>query len=473
MDAEARARAEARVGTILQGKYRLDRVLGVGGMAAVYAATHRNKKQFAVKVLHRELSLSGHLRARFLREGYAANAVQHRGTVAVIDDDVTDDGEVFLVMELLEGETVEELWVRSGRRLPADVVVRIGVQLLDVLAAAHAHGVVHRDIKPGNLLITRDGNVKVLDFGIARLLDSMMRITTQSGITFGTPAFMSPEQAQGRTEIGPASDVWAVGATLFTLLSGHYVHEGENPQAMILRAATKPARRIGEVFPVPAALAAVVDRALERDSGKRWPGAAAMRDALRDALMIEPSTLGFQLATTLHALPGDSPPSSRRRRSQAPGSEAPTHFALVAAPSVRPRWERWPPVAVSFAMMVGGLSLLGLALALHSSGGRSTKGEAAQVRVAAPAQGNEAPAVGVERLVDLPPAPALDLPVPRAAAPAATGTASLVSSGSPDRSAPIPPGPKKSAAQVAAPADCNPPYRLDAAGKKRWRPECL
>jgi serine/threonine-protein kinase len=464
MDAELRARAEARVGTILQGKYRLDRVLGVGGMASVYAATHRNKKQFAVKILHRELALSGPLRARFLREGYAANAVQHRGTVVVLDDDMTDDGEVFLVMELLEGETVEELWARSSRRLPADVVVRIGTQLLDVLAAAHAHGVVHRDIKPANLFVTQSGTLKVLDFGIARLLDSMTQITTQSGIAFGTPAFMSPEQAQGRTEIGPAADIWAVGATLFTLLSGHYVHEGDNPQAMILRAATRPARRVTEVYPVPEPLAAVVDRALERDSAKRWQGAAAMRDALRDAVPVESSPLGRALATTLHA----EPPPSSRRRSPGPGSDAPTHFALIAAPSVRPRWERWPPLTGSFVIMVGALCLLGLALTLHSLSGRSTgrgpdvaHGTASTVAAAAGAtpQAGDLPAQGVERLVDLPPAPTGDPPapgVPRSAVPASS-----------ERPAPVP---KRAAASAA---DCNPPFRLDAAGKKRWRPECL
>jgi hypothetical protein len=234
---------------------------------------------------------------------------------------------------------------------------------------------------------------------------------------------------------------------------------------MILRAATRPARRVIEVYPVPEPLAAVVDRALERDTAKRWQGAAAMREALRDAVPLESSPLGRALATTLH---GELPPSSGRRRSHGPGSDAPTHFALVAAPSVRPRWERWPPLTGSFVMMVVALCLLGLVFALHSLSGRSTgggpnvaHGNASTVAAAAgaPLQAGDPPALGVERLVDLPPAATVDLPapsVPRSAVPA-----------SPERPA------LDSKRAAASAADCNPPFRLDAAGKKRWRPECL
>src|SRR5580700_3347270 len=109
-DDEVHERSSARLGTTLRGKYRLERVLGIGGMAVVYAATHRNQKQFAVKMLHAELSIREGIRARFLREGYAANSVKHPGAVAVMDDDVAEDGAAFLVMEMLEGSSVEEIW---------------------------------------------------------------------------------------------------------------------------------------------------------------------------------------------------------------------------------------------------------------------------------------------------------------------------------------------------------------------------
>jgi serine/threonine protein kinase len=170
-------------------------------MAVVYAATHRNQKQFAVKVLHAELSMREDVRTRFLREGYAANSFKHPGAVAVLDDDIAEDGSAFLVMELLEGDGLDAVWKRSGRCLPPRAVLVIGYQLLDVLAAAHAKGVDHRDIKPQNLFLTEDGTIKVLDFGIARVRDAVASgvLATHTGILLGTPAFMAPEQALGES----------------------------------------------------------------------------------------------------------------------------------------------------------------------------------------------------------------------------------------------------------------------------------
>ncbi|HEY2514825.1 MAG TPA: protein kinase, partial [Polyangiaceae bacterium] len=145
------ALALARVGTVVREKWRLDRLLGVGGMAAVFAAMHRNGNRVAIKMLHRDLADVGELRTRFLREGYLANAVEHPGAVSVLDDDATADGTVFLVMELLEGETLERRWERNGRQLPVLEVLSAVDGLLDVLAAAHAKGLVHRDVKPENV----------------------------------------------------------------------------------------------------------------------------------------------------------------------------------------------------------------------------------------------------------------------------------------------------------------------------------
>ncbi|HEX4477595.1 MAG TPA: serine/threonine-protein kinase, partial [Polyangiaceae bacterium] len=176
-------RARECVGQVLLEKWRLEVLLGVGGMAAVYAATHRNGSRVAIKILHAELSISPDVRARFLREGYAANSVGHDGVVRVSDDDVAEDGAAFLVMELLDGETLEERRQRHGGRLSEDEVLSVADQVLDVLVAAHAKGIVHRDLKPENIFLTRDGRVKVLDFGIARLreLSSTASKTTRSG----------------------------------------------------------------------------------------------------------------------------------------------------------------------------------------------------------------------------------------------------------------------------------------------------
>jgi serine/threonine-protein kinase len=146
-------RCKRRVGSTLKDKWQLDALLGVGGNAAVYAATHRNGKRAAIKILHMELSSNEDVVKRFLREGYAANRLGHPGAVSVLDDDRADDGSVFLVMELLDGYPLDR-FTRQNQRMPLDQLVRMGDELLDVLAAAHAKGVIHRDIKPENVLIT-------------------------------------------------------------------------------------------------------------------------------------------------------------------------------------------------------------------------------------------------------------------------------------------------------------------------------
>jgi serine/threonine-protein kinase len=275
----------SRIGSWLRGKYHLDRELGEGGMAVVYEATHRNKKRFAVKMLRPELSTVSDIRKRFLREGYVANSVDHPGVVAVLDDDVTEDGCAFLVMELLDGESVERIAARNGDKLPVPAVLAIAHGLCDVLVAAHAKNVVHRDLKPANLFVTRSGGIKVLDFGIARIRDAQMSTATNTGMPMGTPAFMGPEQARGKSSLmGPKSDLWAVGATMFTLMTGELVHSGETSQEMVYLAASEPARSLAKPMPsAPAEVVAIVDRALAFKPEDRFEDAAAMRDAIARA----------------------------------------------------------------------------------------------------------------------------------------------------------------------------------------------
>jgi serine/threonine-protein kinase len=291
---EILASAERRVGTVLNGKYRIERVLGVGGMATVYAATHRNRKRFAVKMLHPEFSVRKDVRSRFVREGYLANSVNHPGAVVILDDDVDEAGAPFIVMELLEGVTVEALYAPTKTPIPIREALGIAYQLLEVLEAAHEKSVVHRDVKPANLFVLRGGQLKVVDFGIARLRDDEAGVrSTRTGATLGTPAFMAPEQAASG-DVDSSSDVWSVGATLFTMLSARYVHEGENARQVMIHAATNPARSLGAVAPnLPAPVIAFVDRALSFEKSARWPSAAAMRDALvevhRELFGAEPS----------------------------------------------------------------------------------------------------------------------------------------------------------------------------------------
>lgn len=280
--------ATGRVGTRIRGKWLVDSLIGIGGMGAVFAATHRNGHRVALKILHPQLSMMRDVRARFAREGYVANAVGHPGVVRVLDDDETEDGAAFLVMELLTGENAEAFASRHGGKLPVDQAIRITDGLLDVLVAAHAAGIVHRDIKPENIFVTFDHEVKVLDFGIARLREGIESSggSTRTGVTMGTPAFMPPEQALGHTvDVDALSDVWSAGATLFALLSGRPVHEANTPMEVVIAAATAHARSLAVVAPqAPPRLVAVVDRALAFKKADRFPTARLMQQALRDAI---------------------------------------------------------------------------------------------------------------------------------------------------------------------------------------------
>jgi len=276
----------ARVGTTLRDKWHLDALLGIGGMAAVYSATHRNGKRGAVKILHPQTS-DPMLRRRFLQEGLIANKVEHKAVVSVIDDDVAEDGSPFLVMELLEGESLAQRAAAAGGVLPMDEVLRAMEHVLDALVAAHDKGIVHRDIKPENVFLTRDGRIKLLDFGIAHIDDPEASgpRATQAGTPMGTPAFMAPEQASARWEhVGPQSDLWSVGATMFTLLTGTFVHEAESLPELLAFVITRPVRSLAELLPeAPSAVVTLVDRALERSLAERWLDAREMLMALRAA----------------------------------------------------------------------------------------------------------------------------------------------------------------------------------------------
>jgi eukaryotic-like serine/threonine-protein kinase len=282
-DDELVTRARGGLGRVLREKWRLDALLGVGGMAAVYAATHRNGTRAAIKLLHPELSGDAHLRTRFLREGEVANAVGHEGARRILDDDTTEDGALYLVAELLEGETLADRRARSGGRLGQHEVLYIACSLLDVLSAAHAKGIVHRDLKPENVFLTSAGRVKLLDFGIARSSGvSRVRSGTRAGARLGTPAYMPPEQARGVwEEVDARSDLWAVGATMYHLLSGRSVHEGRTVEELLNSAMTQEAEPLASVAPdVAPALARVVDRALAFHPDDRWADAKQMRDAV-------------------------------------------------------------------------------------------------------------------------------------------------------------------------------------------------
>jgi eukaryotic-like serine/threonine-protein kinase len=328
--------AAVRVGCTLRDKWHLDALIDVGGMAAVYAATHRNGMQGAVKIMHRQASLNPEAVRRFLCEGHIANKVAHPNTVRILDDDIDDDGDVFIVMDLLKGGTLREWAHEAGGKLAPDQVLRLVDQVLDGLAALHDLGIVHRDIKPENLFLTTGGEVKILDFGIASIEDEMAtsRHTTLNGMVMGSPDFMAPEQARGRWDLVDAqSDLWSVGATAFALLSGELVHTEETLPELLVAIFMSPARSLASVLPgAHPALVEVVDRALKLKRAERWPDARAMREAVGDAFL---AMYGAPLAS---AAPLASPPFDARAPKHSPG--ALLHRVNRNAAEARPRHAR-------------------------------------------------------------------------------------------------------------------------------------
>jgi serine/threonine-protein kinase len=275
--------AQRLVGTVLGGKWTIDTLIGMGGMASVYAATHRNGRRAAIKLLNAEFSGIAEVRDRFLREGYVANHIGHPGVVSILDDDTTASGQVYLVMELLEGDSFLDR-IRN-RSLTAAQVVFIGEQVLEPLATAHRRGIIHRDIKPGNIFVCADGRVKVLDFGLARVLEGNDLEPTRDGLVLGTVPYLSPEQAHAKRDaIDWRSDIYGVGAMLFYALSGRYVHETENQLDMLMATMKNPAPSLASVMPdVPASIVTLVDRALMFDPNRRWQSAEEMAAAAQSA----------------------------------------------------------------------------------------------------------------------------------------------------------------------------------------------
>jgi serine/threonine-protein kinase len=468
------ARAARRVGKTLQRKWRLDALLALGGMAAVYAATHRNGSRAAVKILHRELIADADLRKRFLREGYLANAVGHDGCVKVFDDDTADDGTPYLVTELLDGETLEDRRVRFGGRLPEDEVLTIVDSVLEVLIAAHAKAIVHRDIKPENIFVTRLGQVKLLDFGIARLKERST--ATKSGVAIGTLVFMAPEQACGDWDrVDGRTDLWAVGATMFYLLTKRFPHEGITNQEILARAITKEPSPLASIaHEVTPKVARLVDTAMRFHPKDRWVDAKAMQDAVRDAYH---DRHGSPITTAPKL---DVPPT------------VPTPTLRAAELGLSHAGHRTPPAVESsrpFAVRTGSRRwIAGLVLAVATAGAGGAVIHRAESSVAAPspnaispAQGGQSSPAEATSTPALAPEPLGSAESERAASAAASADAPTTApahSKNQHNQAPV--GKFKGVSSSAPPTNAGPPARTKPACpvdpvtlKVRYTRECL
>jgi serine/threonine protein kinase len=275
---------------VFEGKYRLDERLGGGGMGTVYRATHLLiDRPVAIKVLSQRFVGDSTAKERFRREARAAGRMHHPNAVSVTDFGATADGYLYIVMELLEGQTLRDLLAREA---PLDVarVVSIMLQTCAAVSAAHDVGLIHRDLKPANIFIEQRPNtpsvVKVLDFGVAKFAveeqaDDDYQTLTQVGAIIGTPRYMSPEQCSGSGGVTPASDVYSLGIILYEMLSGVVPFNAETPLAIALRHVSEPPRPLREVVPsVPEKLAAIAHKALAKNPSERYADANELRQEI-------------------------------------------------------------------------------------------------------------------------------------------------------------------------------------------------
>ncbi|MFB7052814.1 protein kinase domain-containing protein [Streptomyces vinaceus] len=280
-------------GSLAGGRYQLRDLLGAGGMASVYLAYDSAlDRQVAIKTLHSDLGREQSFRERFRREAQAVAKLSHTNIVSVFD---TGEGEVtfsgpgagdaavmpYIVMEYVEGQplgSVLEADIRQYGAMPADKALKVTADVLAALEVSHEMGLVHRDIKPGNVMMTKRGLVKVMDFGIARAMQSGVTSMTQTGMVVGTPQYLSPEQALGRG-VDARSDLYSVGIMLFQLLTGRIPFDADSPLAIAYaHVQEEPVAPSSINRSVTPAMDALVARALKKNPNERFPTAAAMRD---------------------------------------------------------------------------------------------------------------------------------------------------------------------------------------------------
>ena len=338
-------------------RYRLDSRIATGGMGEVWRATDTTLgRTVAVKLLKAEYADDATFRTRFSSEAQHAAALHHPGVAAVYDfGEAAPSGpgggspQPYLVMELVDGQPLSAL-IHPGQPLDAEVTRDLMAQAADAIGAAHAAGIVHRDVKPANLLVTPDRRVKITDFGIARAMEGMA--LTQTGQVMGTPQYLSPEQAQGG-QVTPASDVYSLGVVAFECLTSRRPFIAETPVATALAHVRDPVPPLPD--DVPADLAAVVTRSMAKDPAERYPDATAFAAALRD-----PSAAA---ATAVVPAAGSS------TQVMAPAAPVPTPTGPAATPAdpVTPpptgrRGAPWLWVVLAVVALVAVVALLAVAL---------------------------------------------------------------------------------------------------------------
>jgi len=334
-------------GDLIADRYELEELVGTGGMSSVFRARdHQLEREVAIKILHQHYAEDPEYLERFRREARAVARLSHPNIVTVIDRG-DDDGRQYIVFEHVKGENLKELVLRTGR-LPVQQALELALHIADGLSFAHEHGLVHRDVKPQNVLLSSEGEVKVTDFGIARSLH-MEHGVTQTGTVLGTGEYLAPEQASGKP-VSPATDVYSLGVVLWELLAGDVPFVGDNFVAVALRHVNEPPPSLRERRPdVSPRLDAAVQRALAKDPARRFPSMAAFAQELR-ACLAEP------VGAT--QMPADDLEHTLVTRPPAP----------APAPVRRPRRRRGPLFYGLLAFVITGAAFTAVVLLLGGAG---------------------------------------------------------------------------------------------------------
>ena len=303
---------------LLAGRYLLLDKIGEGGAAVVYRARdQRLDRIVAIKLLRPQFTTDEASRKRFLNEARTAAGLNHPNVVDIYDFGEGPDGSMFIAMQYVEGQNFKDILQRRGRMTAADLIAIIP-QVCQALTAAHSRGLIHRDVKPQNIMIDKQGNVRLTDFGIVKALSGPE--LTQTGMTFGTAAYLSPEQATGEP-IGPASDVYSLGCVMYEMLTGSPPFTGDNPAVVAYKQVWEQPRPLHEWAPeVPPALESIVMRCLNKDPARRYPTAAALAADLVNfgAAFNQPTqavALGAMSTSAAQPMqPYDTPPSAELSR---------------------------------------------------------------------------------------------------------------------------------------------------------------
>ncbi|HEY3549436.1 MAG TPA: protein kinase [Gaiellaceae bacterium] len=356
----------AQSGDLIADRYELEELVGTGGMSSVFRARDLQlDRRVAIKILHEHYAEDPEYLERFRREARAVAKLSHPNIVTVIDRG-DDGGRQYIVFEHVEGENLKEFVLRAGR-LPVRGALELALAVADGLAFAHDRGLVHRDVKPQNVLLSREGEVKVTDFGIARSLHVDHGVT-QTGTVLGTGEYLAPEQASGK-QVSAATDVYSLGVVLWELLAGDVPFVGENFVAVALRHVNEPPPRLRERRPdVSPRLEAAVDRALAKDPGRRFPSMVAFANELRACL------------AEVEGDPAPPPEDDLAMTLVTPPARAPAR--APARPRQPRRARRRPLVWALLALIVAGAAFAAVLLlggSSHHNGGSNGDGTSGSV----------------------------------------------------------------------------------------------